>query len=933
MTPATALTASHATATADVAASIGVDPRAGLTADEAAKRLRTEGANRLPDPPRRNPVLRFLAQLSSPIVLTLVAGGAVAAFVGARATEGGALARFGDAIAIALIVLLNAVLGFVQEAKAVSAIAALRAMQAPRARVMRAGNVAVIAAEDLVVGDVIELEAGDAVPADARLTESAALRIDESTLTGESEAVAKDAAAQVAAEAILAERTTMLYTGTTVVAGTARALVVATGAGTELGKIGGMVGAAKPGETPLERHLGDFGKRILWACLAVTGLLIGLGLVRAGHTWSGILLEAVSFAVAIIPEGLPAVTTMTLAVGVQRMARRGAVVRRLAAVETLGSATVICTDKTGTLTQNEMTVREIAVDGKRIEITGNGYGKEGALAVGGGGAVESPVLQALLLTAVLCNEAHLETAPDGRIRPIGDPTEAALLTVAQKAGLDPEAVRQRIAITGKVPFDAARKRMSVLATEGANTLLHVKGSPDALLPLCTRLATKDGDVALTDELRGRIESENRRLADGALRVLGFAQRPFPAGRPGVVAPGDESDLTFLGLTGMMDPPRDGVREAIAACARAGVRTVMITGDHKATATAIARAIGIFDDADADAMTGEELASLDDAALAARIRRVRVFARVAPEQKLRIVSALKKAGDIVAMTGDGVNDAPALREAHIGVAMGRGGTEVARQAADIVLADDNFATLVDAIREGRAIYRNIQKFVFFLLSSNAGLALTVFAVALTGTWLPLSPLMILWINLVTNGLPALALGLDPPGADQMTELPRPASEPLLGRRDLLGIALVGAVVATTSLFAYGERLCPAGGSPERHRTVAFFVLSVGPLVHAWSCRSPTASIFAMRPVWSLPLGIATLLSLAVQALVLLPALRPVFRTESLDVHHGLLVLGCSIAVVVVVELAKLIDRRRTLGRVPPGAGPRVVADAAAPAAGA
>ena len=771
---------------------------------------------------------------------------------------------------------------------------------------VRDAKVAVIPAEEVVAGDVIELEAGDAVPADARLLESAALRADESTLTGESEPISKSATAHLNGDLPIADRTTMLYTGTTVVAGTARAIVVGTGAATELGKIGGLVGAVKIEETPLERHLGDFGKRILWVCLGVTGVLVGLGLVRGGHTWSGMLLEAVSFAVAIIPEGLPAVTTMTLAVGVQRMARRGAVVRRLAAVETLGSATVVCTDKTGTLTQNEMTVREISVEGARFEVTGNGYAAEGALE---GGRLDGAPLQALLLTAVLCNESHLETAANGRIRPIGDPTEAALLTLARKAGLVHESLRIAHPVVAKVPFDSVRKRMSVLVREGSEAVLHVKGSTDSVLAMCTRIMTQYGDVPITDAHRAWVESENRRLADRALRVLAFARRRMPTTGTAPASSDDETDLTFVGLTGMMDPPRDGVREAVRACARAGVRTVMITGDHKATATAVARSIGMFDAPDAEAVTGAELDALDDEALASRITRIRVFARVAPEQKLRIVSALKKAGEIVAMTGDGVNDAPALREAHIGVAMGRGGTEVARQAADIVLTDDNFATLVAAIREGRAIYRNIQKFVFFLLSSNAGLALTVFAVALTGMWLPLSPLMILWINLVTNGLPALALGVDPPGEDQMSEPPRAPGQPLLGRRDLLGIALVGVVVAASSLIAYSEKLCPAGGSAERHRTVAFFVLSVGPLLHAWSCRSPTASIFAMKPALSPPLVIATLISVGLQALVLLPPFRPVFRAQSLDVHHVLLVLACSVSVVIVVEIAKLIDRRR------------------------
>lgn len=916
MTPPIA--APHATRPEELARSLDVDVGGGLDEAEVQRRLLEVGANRLPDPPRQSGLVRLARQFASPIVITLVVAAVVAAVVGARSSTGSLLERFGDAIAIVLIVLLNAVLGFLQEKKANEAIAALRSMQAPSARVRRRGATRNVRAEDLVPGDVIELDAGDAVPADSRLVEAASMRVDESALTGESAAVEKDATLEVAADAVLADRATMLFTGTVVVAGSGTALVVATGAHTELGKIGSLASGTEAEPTPLERHLGLFGRRILWACLAVTLLLLAWGLARGGRTFASVLLEAVSFAVAIIPEGLPAVTTMTLAVGVQRMARRGAVVRKLAAVETLGSATVICTDKTGTLTQNEMTVREVWIDHVVHAVSGSGYEVSGSIEAIDG-APNGP-LERLLVAGVVCNDAHVDRS-GARVEVVGDPTEAALLVLAEKARVDVPEVRLARRIEAKLPFDSSRRRMSVVAGDGTGArLLHVKGALDALLPLCTSIATREGDVALDEAAAARVVTSADALAARGLRVLALAERTLTSSVERVA---DERDLTLLGLVGMMDPPRAGVGDAVRACAQAGIRTVMITGDHAVTAAAIARAIGIASDHE-EAMTGAELATLDDAALAARIDDIRVFARVAPEQKLRIVRALRARGHIVAMTGDGVNDAPALREAHIGVAMGRGGTEVARQAADIVLTDDDFTTLVHAVREGRAIYRNIQKFVFFLLSSNAGLALTVFAVAMTGSWLPLSATMILWINLVTNGLPALALGLDPPSEDQMHDAPRRPNEALLGRRDLLGLGLVGLVVAASALVAYSESLCPAGGSAERHRTVAFFVLSVGPLLHAWSCRSPSASIFAVRPRVSLPLVAATLASLGLQALVLVPALRVVFRAESLDAHHFALVAACSVLVLVVVEGAKAIDRRRQRRAVLPASQPSLVA---------
>jgi Ca2+-transporting ATPase len=836
----------------------------GLTTAEAQARLAQHGPNRLPEPKRKSAVMQLLGQLASPLVLTLLAAAAVATVVAVGSGgEAGFLTRYGDAIAILLIVALNALLGSYQERKAESAVAALRRLEVPLARVRRDGQTRRLPAVELVPGDILELEAGDAVPADARLVEATRLAIEEAALTGESVPVHKGAADPV-------------FLGTTAVAGRAVAAVIATGSATELGRIGRLLEGAGDRETPLEARLRRFGHKILRACLAVSAALFGYGLLRGGRPWPQLLLEAVSFAVAAIPEGLPAITTITLALGMQRMARRGAIVRRLPAVETLGAATVICADKTGTLTQNRMTVRELVT-------------------LDGSAAVE----RALLTTAAVCNDARL--GGDGSS--LGDPTEVALLVAAAEAGLRRESLEVRV--ESELPFDADRKRMTVVARVGGRApTAYVKGSADLLLPRCTHVATAAGVALLGDGERARLRAQAEEMARRALRVLAFAERERPAGDP-------EEGLTWLGLIGMIDPPRAGVKEAIAACHQAGVRAVMITGDHPLTAAAIARELDLADDDD-ETMSGAELAALDERALQARIGRVRVFARTTPEQKLQLVRAFKAAGEVVAMTGDGVNDAPALREAHIGVAMGRGGTDVARQAADMVVSDDNFATIVEAVREGRAIWRNIQKFIFFLLSANAGLGVAVFGIALAPSWLPLTPLMILWINLVTNGLPALALGVDPADREQMHEPPRAAGEELMRLRDYLGILYVGAVMGALALAMYAT--ASSGAASPGARTMSFTLLALAPLFHAWSCRSPRASLATARPLVSLPLLVAMVVSGAIQLLAVeVPGLRPVFRTEDLHARDWLLVVGCAFAVVPAVELAKLVSRLRAARR--------------------
>jgi len=726
---------------------------------------------------------------------------------------------------------------------------------------------------------------------------------------------------------MIGDRTNMLFVGTNIVRGKARALVIATGGGTEIGKLHKLIHAVETGKTPLEEKLEDFGKRILWVCLGLSALLFVRGILGGQRPWHQLLLEAVSLAVAAIPEGLPAITTITLALGMQRMAKRGAIIRKLAAVETLGAATVICSDKTGTLTQNEMTVREVHAGGVGYHVTGNGYDPNGEIVdPRDGKTVEkpSPTLHQLLATVALCNNAEL-LKKEGKWRVQGDPTEGALLTLAAKGGVPKESVVSSVQVVKELPFDSDRKRMTIVTLdEHGREVVHTKGSADVLLPMCESVATEAGEAPLDDEKRAELMKVVERMSEQALRVLAVARRVLKeGGGPPSSNQGDrksleiEEKLTFVGLVGMIDPPRTGVVEAVKACADAHVRAVMITGDHKLTAVAIARELGLWDEG-AIALTGSELEKLSDPDLAARVDFVRVFARVTAEQKLRIVKAFKTRGHVVAMTGDGVNDAPALREAHIGVAMGKDGTDVARQAADMVIADDNFATIVHAVREGRAIYRNIQKFIFFLLSSNAGLLVAVFVGSFMERALPLTPLMILWINLVTNGLPALALGVDPPDPTQMMEPPRKTSQGLLTGREYLGMAFVGVWMGSCALTCYlwpwpdTTPWDPTDNLP-RARALAFSLLALSPLFHALSCRSGTRSIFSLRPLISEPLVGGLVASAAIHLVaVLVPTLRPVFRTWPVTTYEWIVMLLLAASIVPAMEALKFLQRAQLIG---------------------
>ncbi|HJL19273.1 MAG TPA: cation-transporting P-type ATPase [Sandaracinaceae bacterium LLY-WYZ-13_1] len=886
------------------------DPENGLSGAEVARRRERLGENALPEPPKPSALKQLLGQFTDPLVGALLVAALVSLGVAMTEGEGSWLSRFSDTIAILLIVVVNALLGFFQERRAEAALDALQKMAAPNATVIRDGAAAVLPARALVPGDVVELAAGDSVPADVRLLDARDFSTEEAALTGESTPVQKRAEPVLQLDAPLADRENMVFMGTTATRGRARGLVVQTGRYTELGRIGSLIRSAEREDTPLEQRLSRLGTIILAICLALSVLLFVLGIAQQNRAWTVLLLTAVSLAVAAIPEGLPAITTITLALGMQRMAQRGAIIRKLPAVETLGSATVICSDKTGTLTQNAMTVRAVATASADYVVSGEGYAPDGELRDADGAPVGDPpeAVRRLAEVSALCNTAAFEQTDEGR-RVLGDPTEGALLVLAGKLGVGRDALYDELEIERELPFDSDRKRMSVVVKHpDGERMAYVKGSPDQLLPLCDRVMTDEGIEPLDDARREALAARNEAYAADALRVLGLAIRPDPD-------PEDpEAELVFVGFAAMIDSPRPEVREAVEECKAAGIRVVMITGDHKLTAVAIAKELGIWHD-DAIAMTGAEIEETNEQRLLNEIDRVAVFARTTAEQKLRLVRTLKQRGHVAAMTGDGVNDAPALREAQIGVAMGLGGTDVAREAAEMVLADDNFATIVEAVREGRAIFRNIQKFIFFLNSSNAGLVVAVIVGSFFADWMPqLTPLQLLWVNLVTNGLPALALGVDPPDPGQMAEPPRSPEEGIVGWRDFAGMLLVGSVMGGAALSLYWlPEVAPhlvegddRAQMLERCRAMAFTLLAVSPLFHAFNCRSTRRSalsrIFSNPALWG---AIAVSLSVHVITLVV-PALHPVFHTYLLSPTEVGVVLALAVLPVPVFETIKLVS---------------------------
>ncbi|MDH7577090.1 MAG: cation-translocating P-type ATPase [Bacillota bacterium] len=913
----------------EIAARLDTDLVRGLTPQQVAERLTGTGYNELAKTRKRPPWRMFFDQFRELLVLLLVAAAVVSAAVGEAL----------DAGVILAIVILNAWIGFIQEHRAERSLEALKKLAAPRARVIRAGEKQEIAAREIVPGDLILIEAGDFVPADARLTSSTNLKVDESALTGESEPAEKQALLLPDEEIGVGDRTNQIFMGTTVTYGNGTAVVVATGMRTEIGKIAGMLEEMPREQTPLQRKLEEISKWLGGIAVLLCGVIFGTGILRQNPPFEMFLI-AVSLAVAAIPEGLPAVVTMVLALGVQRMARRSAIIRKLPAVETLGSATVICSDKTGTLTKNEMTVRYLFAGGSLVKVSGEGYIPEGKFSSGEKEIEIDPRgdrdLRLLLTIAALANNADLiqeERPPESpapgngteaggephrKWRILGDPTEGALVVAARKAGLTGKELEEFYPRLGEIPFDSERKLMTTIhPANRARELIKepylafTKGAFDIILARSTHHLRGGRILPLTEEIKQELTSQNARLAAQALRVLGMAFRPL-GNLPETLAPGEvEQGLVFVGLAAMIDSPRPEAKEAVEVCRRAGIKPVMITGDHRITALAIARELGIYEEGEL-VLTGTELDRLSDEEFQEQVGRVSVYARVSPEHKVRIVEAFKKKEQVVAMTGDGVNDAPALRRADIGAAMGITGTDVAKEAADMVLADDNFATIVAAVKEGRVIFANIRKTVHYLLSCNSSELMVIFAAIALGLPSPLFPLQILWINLVTDGLPALALGVDPPEAGIMDRAPRSPRAGIFAGKMGYYIMRQGLLIGALSLLAFWLGYQGKAELLAQGRTMAFGTLALAQIVHSFNVRSLHLSLFRIGP-WSNKFLVgAAAISGGLQLLAMLfPPFQKIFRTVPLGSEGWLIVAGLSFAPLLFEEMIKL---RRSLARL-------------------
>ncbi len=934
-----------------VVKALGSDAVRGLSGDEARRRLEQYGPNQLNSAPETPWWKRLLEQFENFLVIILLVAVVISVIEWLLQDPRESALPY-EAIVILLIVILNAMLGFIQEARAEKSVRALMALAAPEATVVRDGERQRAATHDIVPGDIVMVEAGDKIPADARIVENANLQTDEAPLTGESVPVAKEIR-PIDGDVGIGDRRNMLYSGTVATYGRCRAVVVATGMGTEVGRIAGLLESAEKEPTPLQQELDRTGKRLSIIMLGICAVVFAAGLFSTSTFTLNVMLSlflfAVALAVAAIPEALPAIVTVGLSLGVRRMAATNAIVRKLPAVETLGAATVICSDKTGTLTRNEMTVRAVVTAGARIDVSGSGYIPEGDFTVEGAPLPNSSSvrdsLAQTLRAAALANDAELVNRED-RWRVQGDPTEGALVVAARKFGIA-EAELARFPRIAEIPFTSERKRHATIHVDRENPgdlRVFVKGAPEVLLAKC-RYLWEDGKlVPLGEDSRAELLRRNEALAREALRTLAIATRTVPAAALGIdleaaanrtsnieLPESVEDELVLLGFVGMIDPPRTEARDAVLVAKRAHIRTVMITGDHPATAEAIARELTIFEPG-ARLVTGTELSTMDEAALDAIVEDVRVFARVDPEHMLRIVAALQRKGHIVAMTGDGINDAPALKSANIGVAMGITGTDVSKEAADMVLTDDNFASIVKAIEEGRGIYDNIRKYLIYLLSSNAGELLTMFAgvmfagiLGLTsadpGLFLPLLAAQLLWINLITDGPPALALGIDPKDPDVMSREPRSRGSGVLTGADWIYITGVGVVMmigtiavldayypgGLFTLFAKGS--APNVADETYARTMAFTTLMMFQLFNVFNCRSTWRSAFVglFENKW---LIIAVLFSLATHvAVIYVPFLQTAFHTVPLTAQDWAVATGIGVTLLIVVELVKVVLRAK------------------------
>ena len=874
----------HSLTGVDAAQALGTHPAGGLTSSDVRQRLATHGSNELDEAAVRPLWLKFVGQFKNLLVVVLLFAAGLAWAIG----------DLKDAAVILVVTLLNAGLGFWQEHRAERTLAALKQMLAANARVRRDGVVIEVAASDLVPGDIVLLEAGDRVPADGRLLVAHNLEAEEAALTGESHAVHKHTDALVGSNLPLGDRLNLLFMNTVLTRGRAEMLVTETGMLTEMGKLAGMIASAEDTETPLQQQLDTLGKKLAAIAGAVVSVIFIIDFAR-GHPWTEAAMTAVALAVAAIPEGLPAVVTVTLAIGMWRMAKNGAILKKLSAVETLGSTTAICSDKTGTLTLNQMTARAGWFGGQRFTVDGEGYQPVGTIK-----AISGTDLRPYLLPMVLCTDSHVN---NGQL--IGDPTEGAMWVLAQKGGLDPETEQRQRPRIAEIPFDSAHKFMATFHRAGDVVEMFVKGAPDVLLGRASRLWDADGDRLIDSLCHRHIEQENLSLADQALRVLAVAHRVIPA--RDFDPSGDlmvwAQNLTFLGLAGLMDPPRHEAKAAIGLCMEAGIQIKMITGDHKGTAGAIARELGLR----GQVISGAELDALDDAALAACVNDTAVFARVSPAHKVRIVHALKALGHVVAMTGDGVNDAPALKAADIGVAMGITGTAVTREAATLVLTDDNFATIVRAVQEGRVVYENIVKFVRFQLSTNIAAILTVLAATLMGWPAPFTAIHLLWINIIMDGPPAMTLGIEPARHGIMGDKPRSHRTQILGMRRLLRLMLYGLTMMAGTLYMFQFGLANHG--QPYALTLAFTTFVLFQFFNVFNARSEHSTafnkhFFSNGKLW---LALTAVLGMQVLAVHWGPA-QSIFDTVGITLDDWLLAIAVASSVMLLDEAYKFLTVR-------------------------
>lgn len=911
----------------------------GLTQAEAEKRFREHGPNELAEKPRPGFLKMLLAQFNNFLVIILIIAAVVSLFLG----------EIVDAIAIMVIVVLNAVVGVVQESKAEKSLAALKKMAAPNAQVIRDGHQITIPSRELVPGDIVLIESGNYVPADLRLIESINLKIEEASLTGESVPVEKNASVVLNKEIPMGDRKNSAFMSTLVSYGRGKGLVTGTGMHTQIGLIAEMLQSYEEEATPLQQKLDQLAKVLGIGCLVVCGIVFIYGLFRdtnlADIFKEGIFaylsaekkdivelfMTAVSLAIAAIPEGLPAVVTICLALGMQKMIRRHALIRKLSAVETLGCATVICSDKTGTLTQNEMTVTEGWISGKRFKISGEGYNPQGKFLVDSQSfePLRDPGVSLLLYGSMLCNDAKLEESREERgqktWRMVGDPTEGAMVVAAAKGGLWRDEIEKIFPRVMEIPFDSDRKRMTTIHTAqwesdwaknvhiNTSVIAYVKGAPDIVLDLCNKVLEDGKTIELDENKRKEIIATNHDMASQALRVLGVACRPMEDVPDSCDIDSVEKELVFVGLMGMIDPPRTEVKEAAKIARGAGLKSVMVTGDYKDTAEAVAREIGLLTP-HGKVFTGAELDTMSDEELAKVIEDVNVFCRVSPQHKTKIVDAFKAKGHIVAMTGDGLNDAPALKRANIGVAMGITGTDVSKETADIVLTNDNYASIVSAIEEGRVIYSNIRKFVYFLLVCNIGEILIVFFSMIFGMPIPFRPIMLLWLNLVTDGAPALALGLEKGDPDIMERPPRPTKEPVINKEIAAGLSTVPIIDTIAMLFVFAIGLSRYSENLAAAQTMAFVALCCSELLRAYTARSEHHSIFSIGVLSNRWMQWAVGSSLfLVLITVYIPFLRPFFGTTFLSLTDWLIMLPFIFAAPVAAEIVKIFLRRNDVKR--------------------